>query len=92
MLGRRPRSSAESDGGLLPGELTARVRTSGIADPLSVYERLAQAQGPSYSAFIDTGELSILSASPELFFRRDGSQIETRPMKGTATRRAVAGG
>lgn len=65
---------------------TARVRTSGIADPLSVYERLAQAQGPSYSAFIDTGELSILSASPELFFRRDGSQIETRPMKGTATR------
>jgi para-aminobenzoate synthetase/4-amino-4-deoxychorismate lyase len=35
---------------------------------------------------IHTRETYILSASPELFFRKRGSRILVRPMKGTARR------
>ena len=40
----------------------------------------------TYTPFIDTGDLAICSASPELFFQLDGTHITTRPMKGTAPR------
>jgi para-aminobenzoate synthetase/4-amino-4-deoxychorismate lyase len=36
--------------------------------------------------WIDTGDDLICSHSPELFFRRDGTRIVCRPMKGTAAR------
>ncbi len=39
-----------------------------------------------YGAFIETDDFAICSASPELFFRRAGQMITTRPMKGTAPR------
>jgi para-aminobenzoate synthetase/4-amino-4-deoxychorismate lyase len=65
---------------------TARVHGSAAGDAAAVYERLKAAQGGGYSAFIDTGETALLSISPELFFRRAGSLIEARPMKGTAAR------
>lgn len=39
-----------------------------------------------YACYIDTNQFQILSASPELFFRLDGDEILTRPMKGTAPR------
>ena len=39
-----------------------------------------------YAAFIDMERYAVCSASPELFFRRDGRQVTCRPMKGTAPR------
>ncbi|TAN37765.1 MAG: aminodeoxychorismate synthase, component I [Verrucomicrobia bacterium] len=39
-----------------------------------------------YGAWLDLGDHQICSASPELFFRRDGDRIVCRPMKGTAPR------
>ncbi len=39
-----------------------------------------------YGAFIDGPEFSVVSASPELFFTRQGHQIICKPMKGTAAR------
>jgi para-aminobenzoate synthetase/4-amino-4-deoxychorismate lyase len=65
---------------------TYRLRTSFAADPWGFFLHLAAAQESPYSAFIDTGEWVICSASPELFFRLDGQRIECRPMKGTAAR------
>jgi para-aminobenzoate synthetase/4-amino-4-deoxychorismate lyase len=47
---------------------------------------LRGAQPSSYTAYLNSGERTILSFSPELFFRRSGSVIETMPMKGTAPR------
>ena len=41
-----------------------------------------------YAAFIETDEFAIVSASPELFFRLQGNELQSRPMKGTETRRA----
>lgn len=58
-----------------------------FADLVRSQQELAQpgAQG-RYAAFVDTGRLAICSASPELFFRLDGSRLVSRPMKGTAGR------
>ena len=39
-----------------------------------------------YPAYIDLGAQCVLSLSPELFFRLDGEQLYTKPMKGTAKR------
>lgn len=50
------------------------------------YEDLKAKQSVSYSAFIKTPEFSVLSLSPELFFRKNKDSIEVRPMKGTLDR------
>lgn len=47
---------------------------------------MKKAQASNYCAYINTGDHSILSASPELFFHLEGDQITTRPMKGTTKR------
>ncbi len=52
----------------------------------SCYRQLARAQGAAYSAWLDQGRHRILSFSPELFLRRNGSSIVAQPMKGTARR------
>lgn len=64
---------------------TGRFRST-IDDPRAVYERLRAAQQAQYSALIETGDLSIISISPELFIRRSGGVLESRPMKGTSAR------
>ncbi len=65
---------------------TYRLRTPFTGNPWNFFLRLVAAQDPPYGAFVDTGEWVICSASPELFFRLDGTRIECRPMKGTAAR------
>lgn len=62
----------------------ARFRLSG--SPLTFYRDLRQRQRVAYGGIVDTGEVTILSASPELFIEQHGRIIETRPMKGTAPR------
>jgi para-aminobenzoate synthetase / 4-amino-4-deoxychorismate lyase len=51
-----------------------------------LYKDLREKQSVSYSALIKFGDFYILSFSPELFFRKTDSTIETRPMKGTLKR------
>ena len=68
--------------------LTFKVRFQLSGSPLALYRDLRLRQPVAYGGFIDTGRQSILSLSPELFFIRDGSRIESRPMKGTAPRGA----
>ncbi len=55
-------------------------------DPFALFARLIRAQRPPLGAWVDTGNLALCSASPELFFRRQGQRLITRPMKGTARR------
>ena len=54
------------------------------------YQNLRARQPVEYSAFINTGSNTIMSFSPELFFRRTGNHIQARPMKGTSARCASA--
>ncbi len=50
------------------------------------FASVQKAQQALYAAFLQTEQLSICSASPELFFRLDGSTLVSKPMKGTARR------
>jgi para-aminobenzoate synthetase/4-amino-4-deoxychorismate lyase len=61
--------------------------TAGLdGDPLALFSRLVAAQRPPHAAYVDLGRFAVASASPELFFRREGEMLTTRPMKGTAAR------
>jgi para-aminobenzoate synthetase/4-amino-4-deoxychorismate lyase len=65
---------------------TYRLRAVTDRDPWELFLRIAGDGQAPYAAFVDTGEWAICSASPELFLRIDGGQIESRPMKGTSAR------
>lgn len=65
---------------------TERLTAGFKGDSKAFYRQLARNQQADYSAYLDIGRHQILSASPELFFRIDGSRIRTKPMKGTAPR------
>ncbi len=54
--------------------------------PQDLFSVLRSAQPSSYTALLNCGKRTILSFSPELFFAKRGSLIETMPMKGTAPR------
>ncbi len=54
--------------------------------PESFYKDLRRNQSVSYGAYIRWGDERVLSFSPELFFRKNGSEIKVRPMKGTLRR------
>ncbi|MDQ2833696.1 MAG: aminodeoxychorismate synthase component I [Acidobacteriota bacterium] len=54
--------------------------------PEAAYATLVTQQPVSYGAFLNIAGDSILSLSPELFFRIEAGQITTRPMKGTMQR------
>ena len=53
-------------------------------DPYQLF--FALANHAPYAAFIDLPQFAICSASPELLFTKQGKQLFTRPMKGTAPR------
>jgi para-aminobenzoate synthetase/4-amino-4-deoxychorismate lyase len=54
--------------------------------PEALLELMLDAQPDSYGALIDIGDQQVVSASPELFFRRQSDTVLTMPMKGTVPR------
>ncbi len=65
---------------------TWRLRKQFTGDPRHWFEEMIRMQCAHHAAYLDWGQFSILSASPELFFSLDGQRLVTKPMKGTATR------
>jgi para-aminobenzoate synthetase/4-amino-4-deoxychorismate lyase len=55
-------------------------------DPLALYRRLRGRMKGGYGGYIFDGNRSLLSFSPELFFRIENGVLTTRPMKGTRPR------
>jgi para-aminobenzoate synthetase / 4-amino-4-deoxychorismate lyase len=66
--------------------LTFKARFKLSGSPLTFYRDMRHRQRVSYGGIVDTGQLTVLSASPELFIEQDGREITTRPMKGTSPR------
>jgi para-aminobenzoate synthetase/4-amino-4-deoxychorismate lyase len=66
--------------------LTCRLHFDSPEEPLAAYLRLRLAQPVPYGAFLNCGDFQVISQSPELFLRRRGFWLETRPMKGTSAR------
>lgn len=65
---------------------TMRLKAKFKGNDRLLFDHLSNAQNSDYQAYLDTGRFKILSASPELFFKWDGKELTTRPMKGTARR------
>ncbi len=55
-------------------------------DSAAWYADVASRSGVGYPAYLDMGRYAVLCFSPELFFRRTGSMLSVRPMKGTMAR------
>ena len=55
-------------------------------DTVELYLSLRAGNPAPYSAYLDVGELKILSTSPEQFLRKRGDALVTRPIKGTRPR------
>ena len=53
-----------------------------------LFQKLSAVSPAPFSAFLDCGDFQIASSSPEQFLRMSGSQIVTRPIKGTRPRGA----
>lgn len=54
--------------------------------PLAFYQSLKQKQRVAFGGILTFGDETIVCLSPELFFRKSGDTIITRPMKGTIRR------
>lgn len=66
-----------------------RLTSSESRAPLTLFNSMVAAQAGTYSCLITTDTFSVASASPELFFRKDGDTILCKPMKGTMRRGAT---
>lgn len=74
------------DGELYQVNYTQPLDLQFEGDAATLYRRIAARNPVAHGAFIEDGERTVLSFSPELFVRRDGPRLTTRPMKGTAPR------
>ena len=64
------------------------MRLDGVldGDPLDLWLAGVAAAQPAHAAYLAGDGHAIASLSPELFLRRRGRQVETKPIKGTAPR------
>lgn len=68
--------------------LSQRLTTSWSGSGWDFFQRLNSVSPAPFAAYLDCGDFQIASSSPEQFLRLSGSQIITRPIKGTRPRSA----
>jgi para-aminobenzoate synthetase component I len=75
-------------GDIFQANLSQRFQTDLPEAPFDLYRRLRGRNPAPFAAYLDYGDLTILSASPERFLRFDEQRrlVETRPIKGTRPR------
>ncbi len=59
----------------------------GSADPFTLFERVVSRNPASHTAYMQCGDLTIVSSSPERFLQRRGPLLKSQPIKGTAPRK-----
>ena len=64
--------------------LTRRLTCDAKANDVELFDALDRHNPSPHAALIRTGEIAIVSASPERFLSIEGRRVETRPIKGTA--------
>lgn len=55
-------------------------------DPVSTFKHLNDLSSPPFATFLKLGHQFVLSASPERYMRKLGSEVISQPIKGTAKR------
>ena len=73
-------------GDIYQANLSQRFVTEATGYGWEIHRALRNACPAPYAAFLRCGDLEILSVSPEMFLRRRGERVETRPIKGTRPR------
>ncbi len=63
--------------------LTSRLDFRLKGSPMDLFLGFYRRQPVPYAFFLDLGDLFILSGSMELFLKKEGRRIESRPIKGT---------
>ncbi|MFU8796819.1 MAG: anthranilate synthase component I family protein, partial [Dehalococcoidia bacterium] len=56
------------------------------ASPYDLYRRLRAVNPAPFASYLDLPGVTVVSASPERFLKRQGDLVETRPIKGTRPR------
>jgi para-aminobenzoate synthetase component 1 len=74
------------EGDVYQVNLSQRFRFNFEGQPFALWEHLYALNPAPFYAFIQAGDHQILSTSMERFLLRQGSMIETRPIKGTRKR------
>jgi len=75
-------------GDIFQANICLRLEASFDGDPLDAFCRAAGVLRPPYAAFLRVSGGAVASLSPELFLRRTGRAVVTRPVKGTHPRSA----
>ena len=80
-------------GDIFQANITLRAEAEFAGDPLDAFCQGVTALDPPYAAFIGVsapgaGRAAVASLSPELFLRRVGDTVTSKPIKGTARRAA----
>lgn len=66
--------------------LAKRFEIEADGDPWFAYQRLRQQNAAPFSAFFCTGDVTVMSSSPERLLQMHQGQVETKPIKGTRPR------
>jgi para-aminobenzoate synthetase/4-amino-4-deoxychorismate lyase len=75
-------------GDIFQANICLRLEAEFAGDPLDAFCRAATRLDPPYAAFLGTSDGAVASLSPELFLRRTGTSVLSRPIKGTRSRPA----
>ncbi|MGM7684107.1 anthranilate synthase component I [Cytobacillus sp. Hm23] len=66
--------------------LSVRQSKSITKHPIDIYEQLRELNPSPYMAYLEMGDVQIVSGSPELLIKKDGEEVSTRPIAGTRSR------
>jgi para-aminobenzoate synthetase component I len=66
--------------------LSQRFEADLKSEPYELYLRLRDVSPAPFAAYLNFEDVVIISSSPERFLMKNGSYIETRPIKGTSPR------
>jgi para-aminobenzoate synthetase / 4-amino-4-deoxychorismate lyase len=75
------------EGDIFQANICLRLEASFDGDPLDAFCAAVTRLDPPYAAYLrPDAESAVVSLSPELFLRREGSTVVSRPIKGTGPR------
>jgi para-aminobenzoate synthetase/4-amino-4-deoxychorismate lyase len=77
------------EGDIFQANICLRLEASFDGDPLDAFCAAVTRLDPPYAAYLrPSADGAVVSLSPELFLRREGSTVSSRPIKGTGPRPA----
>nr|WP_026688670.1 aminodeoxychorismate synthase, component I [Alteribacter aurantiacus] len=75
-----------AQGDVFQVNLSVRESQGLASHPLHVYDCLRKINPSPYMGYFETGEIQLVSASPELLVKVNGEEVSTRPIAGTRSR------